>query len=57
VQGWHKLLDWAVQVRLSARTTPGKRVDTEVALRRYALDALHRGGVSLARPLVVEERQ
>lgn len=52
VQGWSKLMDWAVQVRLSARTRPGNKIETEIALRRYALDALLRAGVRLARPVV-----
>lgn len=52
VQGWNKLLDWAVQVRLSARTQPELKGDAEIALRRYALEALQRGGVRLAQPTI-----
>lgn len=51
IQGWNQLLDWAVQVRVSARTHPAQRVEAEVALRRSALEALQRGGVRLARPI------
>lgn len=51
VQGWNQMLDWAVQVRLSAKTHPARRVEVETALRRRALEALREGGVRLARPL------
>lgn len=51
VQGWNKLLDWAIQVRLSARTKPSQRIAVEIMLRRCALEALQNGQVQLARPL------
>lgn len=51
VQGWNRMLDWAVQVRLSAKTQPARRIEVETALRRRALEALRVGGVRLARPL------
>jgi small conductance mechanosensitive channel len=50
VQGWNAITDWAVQVRLSVKTTPNAAIDVTVLLRRYALDALNEAGIHLAIP-------
>ncbi len=50
VQGWQALSDWAVQVRISARTRPERRPAVEQALRQTALEALRGAGISLALP-------
>ncbi len=50
VAGWNSLLEWAVQIRLSARTLPGKQYAVQVALRRYAIDALIQAAISVALP-------
>jgi len=48
--GWVGLKDWAVQVRLMARTVPGKQWDVAMALRKAALEALQAEGVRVALP-------
>ncbi|TLN28421.1 mechanosensitive ion channel family protein [bacterium] len=50
VAGWNSLFDWAVQIRLSARTQPGKQYAVQVALRRFAIDALNQAGIPVALP-------
>jgi moderate conductance mechanosensitive channel len=50
VQGWSRLTDWAVQVRLMAKTRPGCQWRAAIVLRRYALDALNTAGIRLATP-------
>jgi moderate conductance mechanosensitive channel len=49
-QGWIGFKDWAVQVRLMARTLPGKQWEVMMALRRHALEALQAEGARLAMP-------
>lgn len=50
IQGWNSMNDWAVQVRLAAKTLPGKQSATAPVLRRYALQALQDAGIPLATP-------
>ncbi|MBN2549915.1 MAG: mechanosensitive ion channel family protein [Anaerolineales bacterium] len=50
VEGWVGLTDWAVQVRLMAKTNAGKQVQVAGVLRQAALDALQAGGIPLAKP-------
>jgi moderate conductance mechanosensitive channel len=50
VQGWSRLTDWAVQVRLMAKTRPGCQWRAGIVLRRYALEALSSAGIQLATP-------
>lgn len=50
VAGWNNLSDWAVQIRLSARTQPGKQYAVQIALRRYAVEALQQAGIPVALP-------
>jgi small conductance mechanosensitive channel len=51
--GWIGFKDWAVQVRLTAKTRPGKQWDVMMALRRYAVEALQAEGVNVALPAQV----
>jgi moderate conductance mechanosensitive channel len=51
IQGWNSMSDWAVQVRLAAKTLPGKQGATAAVLRRYALQALQEANIPLATPL------
>ncbi len=48
--GWIGFKDWAVQVRLTAKTAPGKQWKVMMALRQYALEALQAEGVRVALP-------
>lgn len=50
VEGWVGLTDWAVQVRLMAKTKAGKQYKVAGAIRQAALDALQEGGIPLAKP-------
>ena len=50
IQGWNSMNDWAVQVRLTAKTQPGKQSDAAIVLRRNALEELHMAGIQLAVP-------
>jgi small conductance mechanosensitive channel len=43
--GWNALSDWAVQVRLRAKVTAGKRNEVARVMRQVALEALHAAGV------------
>jgi small-conductance mechanosensitive channel len=45
--GWVGFKDGAVQVRLAARTRPGKQWAVAVALRRYAVEALQAEGIKV----------
>ncbi len=51
VQAWSSLSDFAVQVRLSVKVQPGRRISIESLLRRYALEALDQAGISLSLPV------
>jgi small conductance mechanosensitive channel len=42
---WNNLIDWAVQVRLAARTLPGQQAAVAQALRRVAVEALRGAGI------------
>jgi len=48
--GWIGFKDWAVQVRLMAKTRPGKQWGVMMALRRYAVEMLQAEGVRVALP-------
>jgi small conductance mechanosensitive channel len=48
--GWIAFKDWAVQVRLMAKTLPGKQWKVMMALRQYALEAMQAEGVRVALP-------
>jgi len=48
--GWIGFKDWAVQVRIMARTRPGKQWGVMMVLRQYAVEALHAEGVKVALP-------
>lgn len=49
--GWIGFKDWAVQVRLMAKTKPGKQWGVMMALRQYAIEALRAEGVKVALPV------
>lgn len=51
VAGWNSLSDWAVQIRLTARTLPGKQYSVQSALRRCAIEALTLADIAIALPL------
>ncbi len=51
VLGWVGLREWAVQVRLMAKTAPGKQWRVAMALRRYAVEALQTAGIGVALPV------
>jgi small conductance mechanosensitive channel len=48
--GWIGLTDWAVKVRLIAKTVPGKQWGVMMAMRQYAVEALQAEGVRVALP-------
>jgi moderate conductance mechanosensitive channel len=48
ILGWNSFNDWAVQVRLSAKTRPGKHGGVERLMRQRALEALEDAGVKVA---------
>lgn len=50
IQGWSNLSEWAIQVRITAKTLPGKQTDAAIILRRVTLEALQAAGISLAAP-------
>jgi moderate conductance mechanosensitive channel len=50
VLGWNAFSDWAMQVRLVARTVPGKQADVARILRQHALVALRQSGIRVALP-------
>lgn len=51
VSGWNSLSDWAVQIRLTARTLPGKQYAVQIALRRCAIEALAQAEIPIAIPV------
>lgn len=55
VIGWNGLSDWAVQIRLAARTLPGKQYAVQTTLRRDAIDALDQAGIPLALPTILSK--
>jgi len=48
--GWIGFNDWAIQVRLMAKTKPGKQWGVMMALRQYAVEALQAAGIRVALP-------
>lgn len=48
--GWIGLSDWAVKVRVIAKTAPGRQWDVMMTLRRYMIEALQAEGVRVAIP-------
>ncbi|MGH2625772.1 MAG: mechanosensitive ion channel family protein [Anaerolineales bacterium] len=50
VAAWNGMTDWGTQVRLMARTRPGKQWGVARALRRYGVEALQSAGIPLAVP-------
>ena len=48
---WSNLTEWGVQVRLMAKTLPGKQWVVSRWLRRFAVEALLAQGVRLAFPV------
>jgi small conductance mechanosensitive channel len=48
IQGWNNLSEVAVQVRIMAKTLPGKQAETAIALRKTALEALQEADIPLA---------
>lgn len=50
VAAWNAVTEWGTQVRLTARTLPGKQWAVARALRRYGMEALQGAGISLAVP-------
>ncbi len=48
--GWIGLKDWSVQMRLVAKTRPGRQWAVMMALRRHALETLRAEGVGVALP-------
>ncbi len=50
VLGWQSFSDWAMQVRLVARTVAGKQVEVARVLRQEALAALGAAGIRVALP-------
>lgn len=51
VLGWVGFKNRAIQVRLTAKTRPGKQWSVATALRRYAVEALQAEGVQVRLPL------
>ena len=49
VASWHGLSERAVQIRLTAKTTPDKQYDVARMLRQRALDALTQAGLALVK--------
>jgi len=49
VASWHGLSERAVQIRLTAKTTPDKQYDVARMLRQRALDALTQAGLPLVK--------
>lgn len=50
VVGWSAFSPWSVQVRLLAKTAPGKQYAAEMALRRHALEALETASIQPVTP-------
>jgi moderate conductance mechanosensitive channel len=51
VQAWSNLSDFAIQLRLTVKVLPGTRINCESLMRRYALEALNKAGISQTTPL------
>lgn len=50
VAAWNAVTEWGTQVRLTARTRPGRQWEVARALRRHGMEALQSAGVQLAVP-------
>jgi small conductance mechanosensitive channel len=48
---WNSLTDWGVQVRVMAKTLPGKQWLVTRALRRYVIEAVQAHGLQIAFPI------
>ena len=48
---WSNLTEWGIQVRLMAKTLPGKQGAVSRWLRRFAVEALQAQGLPLAFPV------
>jgi small conductance mechanosensitive channel len=48
---WSNLTEWGMQVRLMAKTLPGKQWAVSRWLRRYAVEALQEQGLRMAFPV------
>lgn len=53
IQGWNNLSEWAVQVRINAKTLPSKQLDATAILRKVTLEALQNAGIELAVPPMI----
>jgi small conductance mechanosensitive channel len=51
VQGWSGFTAWSVQVRLTAKTLPDKKLEVAARLRKVAQEALREAGLQMATPL------
>ena len=56
IVGWNNMTEWGVQVRIMAKTHPGKQYEAAVILRKASLNALQSVGVELAPPVIVPNR-
>jgi small-conductance mechanosensitive channel len=56
---WSNLTEWGVQMRVMAKTLPGKQWAVARVLRRYTIEALQSQGLRLAYPISIvrDERQ
>jgi small conductance mechanosensitive channel len=57
IVSWNNLTEWAVQVRLMARTLPGRQWAVGQALRRCAMQALAAAGLRVALPPTVSRSE
>jgi len=48
LRGWSRFTDWAVQVRVMAKTQPGEQIKVASVLRRHSLQALNDAGIKVA---------
>lgn len=51
IQGWNSFSPWAVQVRMSVKSRPKRRLVVANVLRRYGLEALNRSELQVATPI------
>ena len=51
VQGWSGFTAWSVQVRLTAKTLPDKKLEVAARLRKVAQEALREAGLQMVTPL------
>jgi small-conductance mechanosensitive channel len=50
---WNSHTEWGVQVRVMAKTLPGKQWTVGRAMRRYAVEALRAEGLRIAYPIAI----